>query len=754
MNAINELENYLSQVESPPDYTGGLSKLDRMAYTHVPYKNPLEGVSEAFAAGIYESPGQVAAIVDEFSPWGSLYNTFTGSTMQQDLDEATGFNEMDYNPEDYAASESLKSLARLSGNLIGEEGLMGVLPMSLLNTLKFAPKGLDNLMTRSPDPFMNQLGALGYHYGRKPGLSEIDASFYGSGTKGAEAGYVSQLPDDLKPSFFYLDQGQGIKPEYTVRSGAQSVYRADLDNLYDAVNDPQGLRKAAQKKHGPNQVEVAREFYQSIKDAGYQGFESGSLVKGQGTAVVFGKTPVEELGPENLQGTIEGLKAADPDIILERTMKQGGYSVDPRTGDIPKSGYMVGVQDEKGVPIKKASGQDIESFETANKTVLDEKGNFVGTWIDDNKLKMDISQRFDDKTEALKAGYKGKQDAIFDLGQMEDIKLPFQGGRENLNRMSRDTAERLGYWHPIGDDLRLPMPFDEMTFESKPAYGLLNKVRADLESMQGGILTPAVGDRADVGRYVTSIGGVDFEDPILLEGGPGFMRSHSPHGSIWAGNKGAITKMNNRIQRILDEGYDPYLSYMPMSHGTLDFNTMMADSVLEQMKGGNISKTAKQMFDRKLRKLRPEWRGIDDPDSLAQLETNGALRHAFMDTVELKDFQKRGFPNLAMTRKAITDPNLYDTPLLQGGQSIGLLDGRIIDNPIMPHKTYDTQLGGKYVGGIDEGIPSNLLFPDFYAQRRLEGASPSSDYRSFNMRDVRQPMDQQWLDNIMNYLGE
>jgi len=134
------------------------------------------------------------------------------------------------------------------------------------------------------------------------------------------------------------------------------------------------------------------------------------------------------------------------------------------------------------------------------------------------------------------------------------------------------------------------------------------------------------------------------------------------------------------------------------------------------------------------------------------LETNGALRHAFMDTVQLEDFQKRGFPDLASTRKAITDPDLYDVPLLHGGQSFGLLDGTTISNAAFPHKTYDTQLGGKYVGGISEGIPAQLLFPDFYAARRAAGKPPQSDYRSFSLSSHAQPMNQQWLDNIMGYL--
>ena len=320
-------------------------------------------------------------------------------------------------------------------------------------------------------------------------------------------------------------------------------------------------------------------------------------------------------------------------------------------------------------------------------------------------------------------------------------------------RMSREEAIAAGYWHPIGDAKKLKTPFDEMTRETTPAYGLLAQKRADLERMQGGELIPAPGDRSDAGKYLTKVNQTTLANPVLLEGGHGFMRSHSPHGAVWASGKGVVSGLNKQAQAALERGSDPYLGYLPMGHGAMDFNTMMSDAVLEQIRGGNISKTAKQMFDRKMRKLRPEWLGIDHPQAVPMLESNGALRHAFMDTAQLEDFQRRGFPDLAATRKAITDPDLYNTGLLHGGQSFGRLSGQVIDAPAMPHKTYDTQLGGEYVGGINEGIPPQLMFPDFYAGRRAAGKPPQSDYRSFSLSSHSQPMNQEWLDNIMDYLG-
>ena len=47
-----------------------------------------------------------------------------------------------------------------------------------------------------------------------------------------------------------------------------------------------------------------------------------------------------------------------------------------------------------------------------------------------------------------------------------------------------------------------------------------------------------------------------------------------------------------------------------------------------------------------------------------------------------------------------------------------------------------------------------LFFPSFEEKRRLLGAKPSSDYRSFSMSPVFQELDQQWLDSVMKAMGK
>jgi len=320
---------------------------------------------------------------------------------------------------------------------------------------------------------------------------------------------------------------------------------------------------------------------------------------------------------------------------------------------------------------------------------------------------------------------------------------------DTVNDGSKAYAEGAGLWHPIGDNKRLPVSVHEMNYNLEKAnvIPLRDQKIADLESMQGGRLKSLVGDRSNIDNYLTSVEGVDFETPVLTEGGMGFMRRKD---AVWAGDEGRITGLLNDVNDYRNRGADVYGSFTPLGHGTMDYNVMMADSIYEQIHRGDISGAAIDRFDDIMRAKRPDWMGVHHPDQRAKLDTNGALRHAFMDTVQLDEMKKAGFPDLAPTRRALTENSLLDTPLFQGGQSIVELDGTKISEPL--HKTYNTAIGGEYIGGIPEGVPSQIMYPDYYKQRRLEGKPVSGDPWSFLLNQPSQDMNQEWIDGVMNYL--
>jgi hypothetical protein len=323
-------------------------------------------------------------------------------------------------------------------------------------------------------------------------------------------------------------------------------------------------------------------------------------------------------------------------------------------------------------------------------------------------------------------------------------------------RMSAAEAAAAGYWHDIGAGKKLPIPISEMTAQREVLKDLPPKKIITPEKMQGGAIVPFHGDRSIAGQNLLGIGSTKFETPVYLEGGYDFMRTHSPTGSIWASEKGASQALQNQINEAAKVGSgDVYGVYSAMGPLSMNYNTMMSDALLEQMKAGKITKKAIAAFDKEVKAIRPEWKGVMSPESRAQLESNGALRHVFVDRMQLDKFQNAGFPDISYTRYAITDPLLLNEPMYSGGLSIGKMvpNAELITNPQIPHKTYDTQLPGEYFGGFEKSIPKEILYPDWYKMRREIGAPESGDVRSFQLAKPIQPTNQEWLDNIMKFLS-
>jgi hypothetical protein len=317
-------------------------------------------------------------------------------------------------------------------------------------------------------------------------------------------------------------------------------------------------------------------------------------------------------------------------------------------------------------------------------------------------------------------------------------------------RMTAAEAEALGYWHPIGNEKKLKIPVNEMTsVVTEPSIITTPKIITP-EDLYGGVGISTKGDRSNVG-LLHEINGIKLDEPVPLEGGFRYMDVQDPYNSVWASAKGHVTQYSNKAKPIIAQGKDAFLISTLAGHGATDFNAMMTDSLFKQMKNLEISNKAKQEFDNVMKERRPDWLGINNPKSIDQLNNNGELRHTFHDVVELDKFQKAGFPDIASTRKAVTDPNLLDIPNAYSGYRIGKIDPNniILQNPINPHTTYDTAMGGNLVGTAGVQLPVKNWFPDFFANRRLENKPISGDAYSLERKKPTQEFNQQWLDQIM-----
>ena len=326
-------------------------------------------------------------------------------------------------------------------------------------------------------------------------------------------------------------------------------------------------------------------------------------------------------------------------------------------------------------------------------------------------------------------------------------------------RLSKAENEALGLYHPIGGGLKLQRPISEMSaiVEPSPRLPLVEREVFPLEGLLGGRLIPFSGDRAAAGQVLRGVNDLEFERPVLLEGGPDFMRmqrfDNPEESAAWASGKGVIANLSRRAAKAGEEG-DVYGVYTAMSPTGVDYNTMLMDTVLNQLPSAKITKKLKKEFDREIQKVAPDFVGVDSPDLERQLLNDPPLRTLFVQEMDKGKWRRGGFPDIAASRKAITEPELLDVPVGSTGYTIARLDplGRVVENPRIPHKTYDTQLMGQYVGGLEQQIPREVMFSDFYAQRRARGMPESGDDYAFKRADVMQEATPQWLDSVMNYL--
>ena len=91
----------------------------------------------------------------------------------------------------------------------------------------------------------------------------------------------------------------------------------------------------------------------------------------------------------------------------------------------PNKGFFVSLPNlETKVSLQSLSVDDIVTFINKHRSFLQDKTKFVGGWIDNNIVYLDISEQIENKREALELGYKHNQLAIYDANLRQVIDLP------------------------------------------------------------------------------------------------------------------------------------------------------------------------------------------------------------------------------------------------------------------------------------------------------------------------------------------
>lgn len=152
-------------------------------------------------------------------------------------------------------------------------------------TQLFANKSVDGAgasaqvdVTGGSEALPNAVSLTGIHFSQQV-RNYLDGRYNGTGLKGAERNRLADAKDSRikERVYFYVDEGNGIRPEAGVGGVAHA---ASLENLYNVTGDPQGLFKS----RDDNANESA------LLDAGYSGYYVPKVFNNQGVAVVLGNS--------------------------------------------------------------------------------------------------------------------------------------------------------------------------------------------------------------------------------------------------------------------------------------------------------------------------------------------------------------------------------------------------------------------------------------------------------------------------------
>jgi hypothetical protein len=316
----------------------------------------------------------------------------------------------------------------------------------------------------------------------------------------------------------------------------------------------------------------------------------------------------------------------------------------------------------------------------------------------------------------------------------------------------RDPKYEKPQWHPISDT-SMSIPAREVS-PIVQSLGVLEPERAmRIEDLQGRMLTPAYGDRTIAGANILGYDDINFADPVRSQGGRDFMREQGT--GLWASEFTPMSRKAKSVRGLLDAGEDPALVYTAMGAQSGDFSTIMRDATLAQFDPTKISEDAAKKFDERMKTLGvTAWPGTKSGKVAEALQNMpGSTRWAVWQEMDKTAYKNAGFPDIGRTRVSITDPELLDVDPFATGLSVGRPTDFLTNEAFTPHPSYEWQIGGGYEGRLGN-LPGQLVWRDFFENRRGAGAAPAGDQRAFMMGspEISQRVDQQMVDEINAYL--
>jgi len=299
---------------------------------------------------------------------------------------------------------------------------------------------------------------------------------------------------------------------------------------------------------------------------------------------------------------------------------------------------------------------------------------------------------------------------------------------------------------------------------------------------KGGSFLNVGGDRLNQG-VLTSINGQPTAWAVKLHGGPKYMLEGNP-GAVWANAPSHTTSFENKIAALSERG-PVFGVYSPMGPTAVDSSVDFFNAMMSQIPGSKITKKAAKAFDAAVKKgtfvqkvgdrekvanlMKENWPGIlnikTEKDALnaANIFTSATHRADLMKFMEKTEWQKLGFPNVGVTRAAVSDPEFKVSPQNVLGGRIVKFDttGKVKPSLVFEHPTYPSVSAGRYTMDVPL-LPTQDVAPTptlaILGQRTKSGEimhpmSPdprgrSSSRKMFTEQKQAQPINEEFIDSI------
>jgi len=263
--------------------------------------------------------------------------------------------------------------------------------------------------------------------------------------------------------------------------------------------------------------------------------------------------------------------------------------------------------------------------------------------------------------------------------------------------------------------------------------GAQNAPTVSLADFEGRPFITSMADRTAGGGQLTGVEGVKFNRPVELQGGQDFMFNNP--GQVWSSATGPVNQLMRQAGAIKQAtGQNPLYLPWRMAPSGGDFASMTGETMLAYADAA-MNKRTKRSLDKSIKEFIPEWKGVSDPESVAQFrKAPDKARKAIKNMMDT-DFRNEGGLNIGGARLAVSDP--AQLAAQEGGvMNVGEI---FAGQPVIKesgHFAYPRGVPGQGLGTLGEDLNIYQLLPEAAKERGIPDVTNprTTDIRALQMK--------------------